>query len=302
MVRIINAKALHELHKQNWKEAQILLFENSKKNPCHETFNNLGYYLCSEGLECKNGKVRNADVLGMKYLLKANKIKKTVVNLCAIATAIELKIPYAKNDSFFTPYNAYKFLDEAVKIQYLNEVEYNRLRFLYMHNNKSLEVLDGLEKLVENYKSKESISFYLHVLSSHNLLKESHLLCYNDYIYPLDSLFLYYSCKQYKKCIDLIENMKTEFAFEKLQNAIAIESFIELSQFKNAKSYAKFIQDMEPEYQKGDKELRKIFEDLEKTSPIRQNIILNYNYYPAYIMPCCYFGCKLHNTIDILDC
>ena len=43
--REMNHKALNELSMQNQAEAQKLLFENAKKNPCHENFNNLGYYL-----------------------------------------------------------------------------------------------------------------------------------------------------------------------------------------------------------------------------------------------------------------
>ena len=57
MVNKINRSALDELSKHNWKIAQKMLFDNAKKHPCHETFNNLGYYLCTEGLECKNNKV-----------------------------------------------------------------------------------------------------------------------------------------------------------------------------------------------------------------------------------------------------
>ena len=65
----INQKAMDALRRQNFAEAQHLFFENAKRNPSHKTYNNLGYYLISEGLECKGGKVRNALKLGIKYLI-----------------------------------------------------------------------------------------------------------------------------------------------------------------------------------------------------------------------------------------
>lgn len=98
----INKKALLELDSGNWKEAQKLFFENAKNNPSHETLNNLGYYLCTEGLTCVNGKVRDAGILGMNYLIKASKMKNSVKNFCAIATAIyEKNCMIPKNLKFF---------------------------------------------------------------------------------------------------------------------------------------------------------------------------------------------------------
>ena len=40
-----NQAALDALAKQNFAEAQALFFENARKNPSYQTFNNLGYYL-----------------------------------------------------------------------------------------------------------------------------------------------------------------------------------------------------------------------------------------------------------------
>ena len=95
MFQEINHKAMTELCNQNFVGAQKLLFENAKKNPCHETFNNLGYFLCTEGLFNNNDdRIRSADVLGMKYLIKAVNIKLSVKKLCAVATAIDLRITW----------------------------------------------------------------------------------------------------------------------------------------------------------------------------------------------------------------
>ena len=66
-----NQEALQALEDLNYSVAQACFFENAKRVPCHETFNNLGYYLITEGLWCKNNNARNALALGLKYLLKA---------------------------------------------------------------------------------------------------------------------------------------------------------------------------------------------------------------------------------------
>ena len=70
-----NERALNLLSKENFIQAQKLFFKNAKSTQSHETYNNLGWYLYTEGLECKNGKVRNAEKLGLHYLLKAKKNK-----------------------------------------------------------------------------------------------------------------------------------------------------------------------------------------------------------------------------------
>ena len=67
----INQAALENLKKQDWQSAQKLFFENARKNPSHKTYNNLGVFLITEGLTCRNGTSRNATKLGLKYLLKA---------------------------------------------------------------------------------------------------------------------------------------------------------------------------------------------------------------------------------------
>ena len=46
----INQAAFEAFEKQNWEKAQELLYKNIKQNPCHQTLNNLGYFLHSINL------------------------------------------------------------------------------------------------------------------------------------------------------------------------------------------------------------------------------------------------------------
>ena len=45
MYKTINEQAIKALSEQNWKLAQTLFFNNAHQYPCHETFNNLGFFL-----------------------------------------------------------------------------------------------------------------------------------------------------------------------------------------------------------------------------------------------------------------
>ena len=87
---VMNERALKCLIEGNFEEAQKLFFENAKKNPSHETYNNLGNFLIDEGLLCKNGRVRNAQKLGVKYLFKALEIRRTFITLCALAKSFRV--------------------------------------------------------------------------------------------------------------------------------------------------------------------------------------------------------------------
>lgn len=84
-----NAAAMECLSKQDFAGAQKLFFDNAMTAPSHETYNNLGYFLCTEGLECRSGKTRYAGKLGFSYLLKAEKLKCTSVNQSNIAGELE---------------------------------------------------------------------------------------------------------------------------------------------------------------------------------------------------------------------
>lgn len=81
----INQDALELLARQQWLEAQRLLFENARKNPSYQTHNNLGYFLITEGLALKNGNARCAYKYGENYLLSAIKMQENPISYCALA-------------------------------------------------------------------------------------------------------------------------------------------------------------------------------------------------------------------------
>ena len=90
----LNAEALEILSQGNFIGAQRKFQINAKKHPGHQTFNNLGQYYFTEGLEMKNGKVRNADTLGIYQLKKAEKLQQTPLNLTNLGVAYYERAKY----------------------------------------------------------------------------------------------------------------------------------------------------------------------------------------------------------------
>ena len=90
-----NQKALELLSKRDWNSAQKLLFENANRFKSHNSYNNLGHYLVTEGLVCKDGRFLNAYNKGMKYLLASAEIKESATNAFAIASALNFKLKYS---------------------------------------------------------------------------------------------------------------------------------------------------------------------------------------------------------------
>lgn len=303
--REMNHKALNELSMQNQAETQKLLFENAKKNPCHETFNNLGYYLCTEGLMCSNRRFRKADNLGIKYIIKAAKIRTSTVNLCGIATVIDLlnRNNVNSSDDFLSYGNAYLALDKAVKLDYSDELEYNRLRFLYLCDAKNETILDGLRKLVQSYICEDSITFYLYVLCTHSMFEEclSVIKKYRQYVNSADLMILYYLCGEYAMGATYFTEIIDKIRLDETEAAIMCECLIRAGKPNEAKQYADSVTEYESDikYKGKDNWTARVFDDLTNTTEYRSRLISGYKYIPSYITPCCYFGCPVHKTTDI---
>lgn len=301
-----NHAALEELSKGNFKKAQELFFENAKKNPCHGTYNNLGYYLCTEGLECKNGKVRNADILGMKYLLKAKQLRITSVNLSNIATAIHLRLGTepkkgANPDTIYSFQNAYTCLKEAVLLHPSDETEYNMLRFLYLMDQDANTILRPLEKLITKILCQDSINFYLFLLCKASCFEKCFMVL-NEYRYLLDEIDLltyFCLCGKYEKGADLFDDIIcSKFYFEEEHSAMMLECLMRSDRKKQMDSFLDFVKRQEASlvYPSKKEWISKIPKDQTKLLQYTNTVISRYRYVPQYRIPCGYFGCKEHET------
>jgi len=296
----INENALNCLKNQNWKEAQEKFFENAKKNPSHKTYNNLGYFLITEGIECKNGKVRNALKLGLKYLVRAADIKESQINLCAIVKAFEYELISFPINRVELLYKSSQYLKRALEINYSPIIHYNYIRSLYLLNPKDNSLLEKTRKLLTNYVCNESVSLYLELLCSHLLLDEG-ICCiekYQEYMNEIDILMFFARLKLYEKAYSFCKAVLEQFSPDKHIASAIIESCINTRHFEQALFFAKHIKELENDFQYGKKEAwtTKVCNNLESSDEFRKKLISQYSTVFPFVDSCCYFGCGIHGT------
>ena len=120
---------------------------NIKKNPCCLTFNNLGIYYCQYGMILENGKIRNAERIGMKCLIKASSYEKNWNNCVSAATAACELYNYNL---------AYEFFENAYTIKADDLVLYNIGCCLYKLR-KYEDALEEWESLLKEWYPINSI-------------------------------------------------------------------------------------------------------------------------------------------------
>ena len=297
----INENALNCLKSQKWKEAQENFFENAKKNPSHQTYNNLGYFLINEGIECKNGKVRNAQKLGVKYLNRAAGIKETQINLCAIAKAYEYELlSFSVKTREELLQKSSQCLKKALEINYSPVIDYNYIRSLYLMNPRDNTLLEKTRKLLTNYVSNESVSLYLELLCNHLLLDEG-IRCieqYKKYLNEIDMLMFFTRLELYDRAYPLCKEVCEHFSPNKYIASAIIESCMNTCHFEQARIYAKQIKDLEDDFYYKGKGVwtRKLFDNMVSSDELRKNLISQYFMLPPFVDSCCYFGCSVHGT------
>ena len=302
-MHILNKEAMLALENRDCRKAQALFFENVKKYPCHETYNNLGYFLITEGLECKNGQVRNASLLGWKYLHKSAHAKESSLNLVAIVSAIDRdrSIISRKYRLQCTNQYAYELLDRAHKMNDDVILQYNRLRFLYLCDPQSIVLRDEIEHLVLLFEAKESVILYLSVLCE----RAEYDLCiskicqYDCYLDEDDKLVLYYFCGRFDEGAQLYQTICSKYALGKEESAMLIECLIHEGRFHDAKAFADLITEREKEMSGNkilEKQWKNIFADINKSTLYRKSLISSYHILPPFIEQCCYYGCPKHHT------
>nr|WP_319489345.1 hypothetical protein [uncultured Caproiciproducens sp.] len=116
-VETINDIALQMISIRNFSAAQYNFRQNAKKNPSFLTFNNLGVYYITEGIELPNGKVHSARKLGLKYLKRAEAYSQSQLNLMAIGDVYFNEKSYDVASDYFR--RACKFNDYYISLNNL---------------------------------------------------------------------------------------------------------------------------------------------------------------------------------------
>lgn len=290
-----NEKALRCLMTQRWEEAQRLFFENVQEFPSHKTYNNLGNYLIDEGYVCENGKIKNAQELGLMYLLKAAEMEEDPVNLCTIAKAYDYELRTAdesQRDSLYI--QSYRYLEQAIRIEESNEIQYNYIRICCLLNMDDETILESARKLIEHYICNESISLYLEILRRHFKIEEG-VLCiekYREYLTEMDILMFYTTFELYEEGYQLCENVFAEFSSDQYIASAIIECCINTQHFKEAELYASCIRDVEENKQW----CNRILKNMDTSDSYRRKLIENCRMLPPFQSVCGYYGCPIHGT------
>ena len=297
----INKKALNFLVNQRWKEAQKLFFYNAKINPTHETYNNLGFYLISEGFECENGKIRNSNKLGLKYLLKAYELKKTSINLCAIAQAYNYQLRRATENEKKIIYR--QMLDcfkRSLELEYLDEVYYNYLLMCHLISPCDVEVLAQIPKLLHKFPSVESAILALSVFNINDRFDEG-IKILNEYqtrLDPYENLLYCTKFRLYEEGYRFCEEVFEHFNVDDVIFSCIIDCCVNTSRLEKAQYYLQCMRERKDLKRNSKIGLKKYY--IDNQSNHREKIINDCIFTHPIILSCCYFDCPIHNNrLDI---
>lgn len=275
-----NKKALMHLNRQEWLKAQKLFFENARKNPSHQTYNNLGYYLVTEGLALKNGKSRNALSLGKKYLLKARELEYSAVNANAIVYAIDCQLRNPREDEIEKLFaEALLVLENALEKEYNYVLEYNYLCFKYRSGSITSDILLRAQSLVSKKTSHESVSLCFEFLRYFGLIEEGidFINKYRKLIEPTELLMFYAKYGMYDKGYELCESICKCYDISS-NLAAAISECCTNMCYSDKFNYIELL-------------------DNHNLSEAQRKALINdYISVPPILVDCYYFGCPIHNT------
>ncbi len=298
----INMRALGLLASQDLITSQKLFFENARRNPSYQTYNNLGFFLLTEGLTDKNGRTRNAEKLATKYLLKSLDIKETATNHCAIATLMNFMIRALRsiNDECSLYRKMALHLERATKLSSDFDIQYNLLRSKFALDYDIDTLLPEIRAIVSKKHCEETVILYLEALIKGAYYEEG-LMCIEKYKQHLDDwdLFEFYTrTKMYQKALELCEPIIERFSVEYFEASAIIECCVNTGNFEKARLYAGMIWEREAgyDYVREDDKMSIILDNLDESSSFRREILNEAHRMPPFMDMCCYFGCDKHGV------
>ena len=295
----LNRQALNCLGKQKVKEAQMRFFENVRKNPCCQTYHNLGWFLISEGFVCRNGKIKKAHKLGRNYLFRAMKIRKNPVTLLAIAKTYEYERTISPHENKKQLAEQARLCKDALLFQYSPIIHYNYLRSLYYIDPKEISLLDQGIILLRNYICNETVTLFLALLYHNSLLEKGLIFIekYISYIDEIDLLMFYAKFEIYDKAYPLCKSICEQYSIDKYIASAIIESCVKTNHFNQAAEFARKIWEIEESFQyEKESWTGKVFRNLHSSDVYRKKKIDEYSFSLPFLDTCCYFGCNIHGT------
>lgn len=188
-------------------------------------------------------------------------------------------------------------MNQAIALHYSDELEYNRLLFLYKINPKNKELIEHLEGLLKTFMNRETVLLYLHVLCIHSKFEECKFILskYGDFLDADEKMVISYLCGDYVQGALCFNEIIEQYSLNEIETSMMIECLLRTKKYNEVNKYSKQVLNHEENIDYGDKGKRKnFFDKLIKSNKYRLILISKYKFQPIYIMPCCYFGCTKH--------
>lgn len=297
----MNQMALDLLDSQSFASAQRLFFQNALKHPCHQTYNNLGVFLFTEGFTCFRKKTFSGHKFGLYFLRKASALKESQINLCAIAKAYDdslLRVAQHKRSQIYR--SAFECLDRARQLEHSNIITYNYLRSKYLLGIKDDSLSVEAEKLLGKYLCTESASLYFGLLQLNANLNGS-LACikrYREYLSDVDLLMFYSKFGLYGKGYELCATVVNDYFPDGNIFSAVTECCVNSSHHEELSAFStqifEIVNDIgTPSYKK---KLSAELCELKHSAEKRKELIRCYLPSVPFVDLCYYFGCETHNT------
>lgn len=297
----INKKALNMLSLQKHKDAQKLFIYNALKHPSHQTYNNLGVFLITEGLSCTGRTGFFSHELGLICLKLAKLFSCSQINLCSLAKAYDNIAAIASPKRKRRLYSrACLYLKQALGIKYSDTIMYNVLRLCCLIDPKSMTLLHDIQKLMDHFICDESVSLYLKILQE-NSSQERVLDCisrYSEYLDDTELLMFYAKSKLYEKGFQLSKTVLDNYFPDGFISAAIIECCINTLNTDRIPLFLQQISDTIDNIQPVSyrRKLAALLDELSLSADNRQKLIASYSSLQPFLDSCYYFGCDSHNT------
>lgn len=295
----INETALQMLIDYKLTEAQDIFRQNVKKNPCFITLNNLGAFYICEGIIQSNGRSRNANKLGLRYLKKAEAYKKSELNILAIANAYFKMKQYKQ---------ACKYFEQACKINKNYATLNNNGVTLYMQGEyrEASEYFHMALDCCDNTHYSDIYPIKSTIYSSYafSVLQYDKTRCL-DILYQIldsnivdieiDEFVLAYFCNHLKLAKDICKGLLNNWNIEYSIMAMIFDCLIKQENYNEAKEYlVNAINKLKGFEYDTEKEINRINKAYFSKN-YRDKAIMGYRFVPPIIEQCFYYGCKIHN-------
>lgn len=290
----LNEEALDALGKGEFLRAQEIFRRNARLNPSLLTFNNLGVFYATEGIEQTNGKTRSAKKLGLKYLKKAESQSQSGLNVMAIGDWYYVSEDYESALDYYK--RAYDLNASCANSNNLGAALYRLGRY-----DEAVSFFGrAVDKCGAESRSTVTLS-YAFLLVYDGDKKRAHevltgLTSTPELIDP-DVLALAFLCGDCLLAENIIQPLLDTFYVDSPVMAMIVDCLLSLGQESNAIEYLDrqidlvqgFDYNTKPEISRLNKLL--MFSD----SNYRETVISEYRYVPQLIKQCYYIGCKIHN-------